>query len=146
MNASLSLSRFGVISRISSARSWVCVGRVHRDHVLVHRQLVAVARRRSSLTSSPSSGTGNIANGPTTELHDENVSVSRYTSFELVVAGDRDDAEVGERRAPGTADAQLVEVRVRVLDQRLVGEEVDRLPVAHASSSVGCCCALAQQC
>ena len=30
-----------------------------------------------SLTSSPSSGTGNVANGPITELHDENVSVSR---------------------------------------------------------------------
>ena len=51
--------------------------RVHRDHVLVHRELVAVARRSMSLTSSPSSGTGNVANGPTTELHDENVSVSR---------------------------------------------------------------------
>ena len=30
-----------------------------------------------SLTSSPSSGTGNVAYGPITELHDENVSVSR---------------------------------------------------------------------
>ena len=33
-----------------------------------------------SLTSSPSRGTGKVANGPTTELHDENVSISRYTS------------------------------------------------------------------
>ena len=30
-----------------------------------------------SLTSSPSNGTGNMANGPMTELHDENVSMSR---------------------------------------------------------------------
>ena len=43
MNSSLSFSRFGVISRMRSARSCVCVGRVHRDHVLVHRELVAVA-------------------------------------------------------------------------------------------------------
>ena len=28
-------------------------------------------------TSSPSSGTGNVTNGPITELHDENVSTSR---------------------------------------------------------------------
>ena len=30
-----------------------------------------------SVTSSPSSGTGKAANGPITELHDENVSVAR---------------------------------------------------------------------
>ena len=30
-----------------------------------------------SLMSSPSSGTGNVAYGPITELHDENVSGSR---------------------------------------------------------------------
>ena len=30
----------------------------------------------SSLTSSPSSGTGKPGNGPVTELHDENVAVS----------------------------------------------------------------------
>ena len=77
MNASLSLSRFGVMQPHEQRPLPGVVGRVHRDHVLVHRELVAVLRRRSSLTSSPSSGTGNVANGPTTELHDENVSVSR---------------------------------------------------------------------
>ena len=52
------------------------VGRVHGHHVLVHGQLVPVAvddvahvvalqRHRK------------VANGPTTELHEENVSVSR---------------------------------------------------------------------
>ena len=57
------------------------VGRVHRDHVLVHRAVGRGSDRRSSLTSSPSSGTGNVAYGPTTELHDENVSGSWYTSL-----------------------------------------------------------------
>ena len=33
-----------------------------------------------SVTSSPSRGTGNVANGPITELQEENDSVSRYTS------------------------------------------------------------------
>src|SRR4051812_22609047 len=34
-----------------------------------------------SLMSSPSRGTGKVAYGPTTELHDEKLSVSRYTSW-----------------------------------------------------------------
>src|SRR5436305_58287 len=38
-------------------------------------------RATISLTSSPSRGTGKVAYGPTTELHDEKLSVSRYTSW-----------------------------------------------------------------
>ena len=34
-----------------------------------------------ALMSSPSSGTGNSANGPLTVLHDENVAVSWYTAI-----------------------------------------------------------------
>jgi hypothetical protein len=34
----------------------------------------------TSLTSSPSSGTGNVAYGPITALQDEKLSVSRYTA------------------------------------------------------------------
>ena len=45
MNASFSLRRFGVISRISSARWSVCIGRVERRELVAHRQLVAVLRR-----------------------------------------------------------------------------------------------------
>ena len=76
MNASLSLSRFGVISRMSSARSWVCAG---GSIVTMCSCIGSWSRQRSMtlLTSSPSSGTGNVANGPITELHDENVLGSR---------------------------------------------------------------------
>ena len=34
-----------------------------------------------SVTSSPTSGTGNPGNGPLTEVHDEKVAVSLYTSI-----------------------------------------------------------------
>ncbi len=34
-----------------------------------------------SLMSSPSRGTGKVAKGPMTELHDEKVSLARYTSL-----------------------------------------------------------------
>ena len=70
MNASLSLSRFGVISRISRARSRVCSG----GSIVTMCSCIGTWSRYSatmSLTSSPSSGTGKVANGPMTELHDE---------------------------------------------------------------------------
>ena len=74
MNASLSRRRFGVMSRMRSARSRVwsggsivtmcsCIGSWSRYWATI------------SVTSSPSSGTGNAAKGPITELHDEKVSV-----------------------------------------------------------------------
>ena len=76
MNASLSLSRFGVMSRIINARSRLCSG---GSIVTMCSCIGSWSRYRAtmSLTSSPSSGTGNVANGPMTELHDENASVSR---------------------------------------------------------------------
>ena len=52
-------------------------GRVHGHHVLVHRELIAVAVDDGSLTSSPSSGSGKVANGPITEMQEENVSMFR---------------------------------------------------------------------
>ena len=75
MNASLSLSRFGVISRMSSARSCVCIG----GSIVTMCSFIGSWSRWPSMmspTSSPLSGTGNVTNGPITELHEENVSTS----------------------------------------------------------------------
>ena len=80
MNASLSLRRFGVIRRMSSARSRVCSG----GSMVTMCSCIGTWSRWAatiSVMSSPSSGTGNVAKGPMTELHDENVSVARYTSL-----------------------------------------------------------------
>ena len=44
MNASFSLSRFGVMSRISSPRCAVCTGGIERRELVAHRELVAVLR------------------------------------------------------------------------------------------------------
>ena len=76
MNSSFCLSRPGVINRISNARSRVCSG----GSIVTMCSFIGSWSRYCSMTapmSSPSSGTGNIAYGPTTELHDENESVSR---------------------------------------------------------------------
>ena len=76
MNSSFCLSRFGVISRIISARSRVWSG----GSIVTMCSCIGSWSRYSSMMapmSSPSSGTGNIAYGPMTELHDENVAVSR---------------------------------------------------------------------
>ncbi len=80
MNASFSLRRFGVISRISSARWSVCFGGSN----VGSWSLIGSSSRccsMSALTSSPSSGTGNPGNGPLTELHDEKLAVSWYTAI-----------------------------------------------------------------
>ena len=76
MNSSFCCRRFGVSSRINSARCRVCSG---GSMVTMCSFIGSPGRKRSmsSLTSSPSNGSGNVANGPTTELHDENVSTSR---------------------------------------------------------------------
>ncbi len=76
MNSSFSLRRFGVSSRITRARSWVCMG---GSMVTMCSFMGSWSRWLSMIapTSSPSSGTGKAANGPITELHDEKVSVSR---------------------------------------------------------------------
>ena len=76
MNASLSCSRRGVSSRMISERSLVWSG---GSIVTMCSCIGSVVRYSSTiaLMSSPSSGTGNVAYGPITELHDENVSGSR---------------------------------------------------------------------
>lgn len=76
--ASFSLRRRGVISRISSARWSVCVGG-SRVGSWSLKGSSARCSSMSSLTSSPSSGTGNPGKGPVTERHDENVSLSLNT-------------------------------------------------------------------
>ena len=76
MNSSFSLRRFGVSRRITRARSWVCMG----GSMVTMCSFIGSWSRWPSMmapTSSPSSGTGKAANGPITELQDENVSVSR---------------------------------------------------------------------
>ena len=76
MKSSLSLRRFGVMSRISRARSRVWSG----GSIVTMCSCIGSWSRNWSMmapTSSPSRGTGNCANGPITELHDENVSVFR---------------------------------------------------------------------
>ena len=63
-------------SRISSARSRVWSG----GSIVTMCSNIGIWSRccsTSSLTSSPSRGTGNGAKGPTTELQDENASVLR---------------------------------------------------------------------
>ena len=80
MNASFSPSRFGVISRMSSARWAVCTG----GSSVGSWSLIGSSSRWASMSavmSSPTSGTGNPGNGPVTELHDENVAVSWRTAI-----------------------------------------------------------------
>ena len=76
MNASFSFRRFGVSSRMIKARSCVCMG---GSMVTMCSFIGSWSRWLSMMapTSSPSSGTGKVANGPMTELHEEKVSVSR---------------------------------------------------------------------
>ena len=78
MKSSFSLRRFGVISRISMPRWSLCFG----GSIVVIWSLNGSSSRwasMSSLTSSPSRGTGKPGNGPVTALHDEKVAVSAYT-------------------------------------------------------------------
>ena len=112
---SFSFSRFGVSSRISNARCEVCLG----GSIVTMCSLIGSWSRCAStiaLMSSPSSGTGKTANGPTTELHDENVSVARDVRS-LVVPGHREHALVGERR-DGALRTEMLEIGVRVLVER----------------------------
>ena len=76
MNSSFSFKRRGVMSRMRRARSRVWSG---GSIVTMCSAIGSASRWRAtiSLTSSPSRGTGKEAKGPTTELHDENDSVSR---------------------------------------------------------------------
>ena len=69
-----------------------------------------------SLTSSPSSGTGNVANGPMTELHEENVARVAVDLARLLVPGHRHHTVMGEREH-GARGSQLLEVGVRILQE-----------------------------
>ena len=108
------------------------VGRVHRDHVLEHRQVVAVGvddlAHVVALQRDREGGEGadhGVARG-------ERVGVAVDLAG-LLVAGHGHHPEVGQRQDRALL-AQLLEVRVRVLHQRLVVEVVGRLPVAHPGS------------
>ena len=76
MKSSFSRRRFGVISRMRSARSRVWSG---GSMVTMCSDMGSWSRYWSMIapTSSPSSGTGKLAKGPMTELHDEKVTGSR---------------------------------------------------------------------
>ena len=80
MNSSFSRRRFGVISRISSARCAVCIGGSSVGSWSLNGSSSRCCSM-SALTSSPTSGTGKPGNGPVTELHDENVAVSWNTAI-----------------------------------------------------------------
>ena len=77
----------------------------------------------SALTSSPTSGTGKPGNGPVTELHEENVGGVVEHRDRLFVAGDHHHVVV---RLPlhRTLRAEVLEVRIRVGDERVSDEEV----------------------
>ncbi len=75
MKSSFSLSRFGVMRRISMPRCALCLG----GSITVSWSLKGNSSRccsMSSLTSSPTSGTGKPGKGPVTALHDEKVVAS----------------------------------------------------------------------
>ena len=72
MKSSFSLSRFGVMSRISRWRCAVCVGG-SKDGSWSLKGSSCRYFTMMSLTSSPSVGAENFTNDPHTTLHDENV-------------------------------------------------------------------------
>ena len=101
-------------------------GRIHGDHVLVHRQLVAVAiddvAHVVALERHRERGERTDHRVARRERVDVAVDLGR-----LVVAGHRHHPVMGER-LHRAGRAQLLEVGIRVLDERLVHEEVDRRP------------------
>ena len=106
------------------------IGRVHRHHVLAHRELVPIA-------------VDDVAHVVTLERDGElregtDHRVARRERREVAIdlgrllpPGDRHHAVMG-RRHHRALRAQVVEVRVRVLQQGLVGEEVDLLEPSHS--------------
>ena len=76
MKASFSFNRFGVNRRMINERSRVWSG----GSMVTMCSLIGSWSRLASMiapTSSPSSGTGKLAKGPITELHEEKSSVLR---------------------------------------------------------------------
>ena len=129
MNSSFSLRRFGVISRISSPRcavciggssvgSWSLIGSSSRCSSMSVADVVAVERDREP---------GERPGDRVARRERRGVVVHRDR---LVVARHHHDVVV--RLAPHRAlRAQGLEVGVRVGDERLVPEEVDRVEVGH---------------
>ena len=128
MKSSFSFSRFGVSSRLSSERASVWLRRIHRDHVLEHRDLgavllelradvVALGRERHRRERARHGDAGRVVLGVLVD------GVGRLP------AGDGQHAVV-DRAAHRVLGAQVVEVGVRVGDERRVGEVVDRVEVS----------------
>ena len=132
MNSSFSLRRFGVISRISSARWSVCTGGSKRRQLVAHRQLVAVLvdERADVVALERDREAGERSGDRVARRERRGVVVDRDR---LVVAGDHHHVVV--RLAPHRAlRAQVLEVRVRVGDELVVAEEVDGIEVGHSTA------------
>ena len=141
MNSSFSRSRLGVMQPHQQRALARVVGRIHRDHVLGHGELVTVlVDDRAHVVALERDREGR-------ERPDDGVARRERVRVAvdlagLVVPGHRDDAEVRQREH-GALGPQRLEVGVGILDQRLVGEEVDRFDVLHgrrtSRSSLGDC-------
>ena len=99
------------------------IGWVHRDHVLVHRELIAVA------VDDPADVVAFERHGKAREGPDHRVAGREGVGIAVDVGGlvpprHRDHPVVGQRRHRALR-AQVFEVRVRVFQQRRVGKEVD---------------------
>ncbi len=124
MNSSFSFNRFGVMSRINSAAVRCVHRRIHGDDLIAHGELVAV-------------GFDEVAHVVALERDREpgerpRHRVTRREGGGVVVHRDRfvvprDHHHVVVRFALHRALlAQEVEIRVRVLEERVAEEEVDR--------------------
>ena len=113
----------------------VLMGRVVLgDHVLAHRQFAAVG---SDEFAHVVAGLGRIGEPGERTGHGvarrEHLVVAEYL-VGLLVAGHADHTVMGEVRDRALR-AEVVEVRVRIVDERHVGEEVDRVEIR---SDLGC--------
>ena len=134
MNSSFSLRRFGVISRISSARCAVCVRRVEASRSWSLNGSSSRCCSMSALTSSPSSGTGKAGerSGHRVARRERRGVVVHRDRF--VVPGDHHDV-VMRFALHRALRPQVLEVRIRIGDGFGVAEEVDRVEVGHRSHS-----------
>ena len=130
MNSSFCLSRLGVSSLAQHRSGLGVIRRIHGDHVLVHRERTAVLvdlcadvvafRCERQRRERPA------------ERDDVRERLRVLVDLDgFFVAGDGDDAVVRQAQHRVLA-AQVVEVRVRIWDQRRIGEEVDRVVVCSS--------------